>query len=63
MIVTWLYFENIPIDMDVGEGTSGASVDVPLFGLEIHSVSSAIVDKEVFGKKICDIKELSLPAY
>lgn len=32
-------------------------------GLEIHSVSSAIVDNEVFGNKFCEIKELSLPAY
>jgi len=33
------------IIVDVGEGTSGTSADIPRFGLEIHTVSSAMIDE------------------
>ena len=41
-------------DIDVREGTSGTSADVPRFGLRIHSVLSAIGSVK-FGVKFDEI--------
>ena len=46
--------------IDVGEGTSGTSADVPRFGLEMNSVSNAILDEYIFKNKFCEIEDLSL---
>ena len=46
--------------IDVWEGTSGTSADVPRFGLEIYSVSNAILDEFIFKNKFCEIKDLTL---
>ena len=43
--------------IDVGEGTSA---DVPRFGLEIYSVSNAILDEYIFKNKFCEIEDLTL---
>ena len=34
--------------------------DVPRFGLEIHSVSNAILDEQIFMDKFYEIEDLSL---
>ena len=46
--------------IDVWEGTSGTSADVPRFGLEIYSVSNAILDEYIFKNKFCEIEDLTL---
>ena len=46
--------------IDIWEGTSGTSADVPRFGLEIHSVSNAILDEYIFKNKFCEIEDLFL---
>ena len=46
--------------IDVREGTSGTSADVPRFGLEIYSVSNAILDEYIFKNKFCEIEDLTL---
>ena len=46
--------------IDVGERTSGMSADVPRFGLEIYSVSNAILDKYIFKNKFFEIEDLTL---
>ena len=46
--------------IDVWEGTSGTSADVPRFGLEMHSVSNAILDEYIFKNKFCEIEDLFL---
>ena len=43
------------ITIDVREGTSGTSADVPRFGLRIHSVSSAIGSYKKIGVKFDEI--------
>ena len=48
------------MSIDVWEGTSGTSADVPRLSLEIHSVSNAILDEQIFINKFCEIKDLSL---
>ena len=51
----------LPIQpIDVWEGTSGTSADVPRFGLEIYSVSNAILDEYIFKNKFCEIEDLTL---
>ncbi len=54
------YFCKRLIDIDVGEGTSGMSADVPRFGLEIHLVSNAMLDEQIFINRFCEIEDLSL---
>ena len=51
---------NVCIYIDVWEGTSGTSADVPRFGLEIYSVSNAILDEYIFKNKFCEIEDLTL---
>ena len=53
------------IHFDEGEKTSGTSANVPRFGLEIHSVSSAIIDKQNCFKRFCAIyvSSLSIPYF
>ena len=48
------------VTIDVWEGTSGTSADVPRFGLEIYSVSNAILDEYIFKNKFCEIEDLTL---
>ena len=50
----------IVANIDVWEGTSGTSADVPRFGLEIYSVSNAILDEYIFKNKFCEIEDLTL---
>ena len=49
-----------PFNIDVWEGTSGMSADVPRFGLEIYLVSNAILDEYIFKNKFCEIEDLTL---
>ena len=44
--------------IDVWEGMSGTSADIPRFGLEIYSVSNAILD--IFKNKFYEIEDLTL---
>ena len=53
-------WEDLLLFIDVGEGTSGTSADVPRFGLEIYSVSNAILDEYIFKNKFCEIEDLFL---
>ena len=50
----------IALTIDVWEGTSGTSADVLRFGLEIYSVSNAILDEYIFKNKFCEIEDLTL---
>ena len=47
-------------NIDVWEGTSGTSADVPRFGLEIYSVSNATLDEYIFKNKFCEIEDSTL---
>ena len=59
----WLYinlFHYMTISIEAGERTCGMSADVPRYGLEIHSVSSAMVDELIFHNKLSEIEDLLL---
>ena len=56
----WHYSLQVGTVIDVWEGTSGTAADVPRFGLEIHLVSNAILDEQIFINKFCEIEDLSL---
>ena len=45
------------INLDIGKGTSA---DVPRFGLEMHSVSSALIDEQKFWKKFDEFEDFLL---